>query len=146
MTDKEIICHGVDVSKCDRLNLNFAYGWDDEDTCSITCCKNSPKCSFKQLVRKTQECEKLNEEVEYSHNQNIRWSKAWAKMWSQRNRYRKALEKIKTFINDDMCELCRVGYICGEYDEAYYKDKCKECNYSIILDIISKAKGEGNNE
>lgn len=52
MTDKEpIIVHGVDVSKCDRLNLNSAYGWDDPDMCSISCCKNGPNCLFKQLAR-----------------------------------------------------------------------------------------------
>ena len=65
MTDKQIICHGVDVSKCDRLNLNSAYGWDDPDMCSIPCCRNAPNCLFKQLARKTQECEswkKANDE------------------------------------------------------------------------------------
>ena len=64
MTDKEqIICHGVDVSKCDRLNLNSAYGWDDPDMCSIPCCKNAPNCLFKQLARKTQECEELKKQL-----------------------------------------------------------------------------------
>ncbi len=56
MTDKEqIICHGVDVSKCDRLNLNSAYGWDDPDMCSIPCCNNAPNCLFKQLARVNEE-------------------------------------------------------------------------------------------
>ena len=64
MTDKEpIIVHGVDVSKCDRLNLATAYGWDDPAMCSISCCKNGPNCLFKQLARKTQECKRLGHYV-----------------------------------------------------------------------------------
>lgn len=64
MTDKEpIIVHGVDVSKCDKLNLASAYGWDDPAMCSISCCKNGPNCLFKQLARKTQECEEKDKQI-----------------------------------------------------------------------------------
>lgn len=61
MTDKEpIIIDGVDVSKCKYL----PYCNDKQGNCAF-----EPNCYFKQLARKTQECEELKEE-------NDRYSKA----------------------------------------------------------------------
>lgn len=65
MTDKEqIIINGVDVSGCEYA-CNTAFG---KNGCkhpmmkNIYCPKN-PNCYFKQLARKTQECEELKERI-----------------------------------------------------------------------------------
>ena len=74
MTDKEqIIIDGVDVSKCE-FYMHYDYGKFSHGCslykdmfglpvcCDIAdCCKD---CYFKQLARKTQECESLKEEIE----------------------------------------------------------------------------------
>ena len=151
---EQIICHGVDVSKCDRLNLNSAYGWDDPDMCSIPCCKNAPNCLFKQLARKTQEYTELKEdykELEQRHNEafqdferlkkeceeltellklrtNDRINKlerAIIRRNVKIDRYRKALEEIE--------EFC-ITY--SDNHDAYVTV------YKYILDIINKVKGE----
>jgi hypothetical protein len=69
MTDKEqIIINGVDVSKCDKLIVNQLYGYAcncEEDTHIISSCKNRHNCYYKQLARKTQECEELHTELKF---------------------------------------------------------------------------------
>lgn len=68
MTDKEIIIDGVDVSKCDKLIVNQLYGYAcncEEDTHIISSCKNRHNCYYKQLARKTQECEELHTELKF---------------------------------------------------------------------------------
>ena len=61
MTDKEqIIVDGVDVMECD-------YYYVDQETDQVKCdefgghCREHKNCYFKQLARKTQECEDLKE-------------------------------------------------------------------------------------
>lgn len=62
MADKEIIIHDVDVSGC-KYACNTAFG---KNGCkhpmmkNIYCFKN-PNCYFKQLQRKTAECEKYEQ-------------------------------------------------------------------------------------
>ena len=101
MTDKEeIIIDGMDVSGCEYV-CNTAFGnigcklpFSEE----IHCC-NIPNCYFKQLARKTQECEELLKE-----NQQLRNSLSDSLMFkftgqeNETNRYRKALEEIEEYI------------------------------------------------
>ena len=138
MTDKEqIICHGVDVSKCDRLNLNSAYGWDDPDMCSITCCKNGPNCLFKQLARKTQECREL--EIKNVTLQNRYQQVAGAT--TEAACYRKALEEIEGLVSKvDGADECSYGdFNCSDCDDDC---TCPTKVKRLILDIINKARGE----
>lgn len=104
MTDKQIIIDGVDVAGCER-HCSDNYNTPNMCYSDMTrgyrqCNPKENQCDFyivsieKQLARKTQECNELKEEIEYSHNQNIRWAKAWTKMWRQRNRYKQALEGL----------------------------------------------------
>ena len=61
MTDKEqIIIDGCNVSGCEN------YRPKDRFTCYpyICNCHQKPDCHYKQLARKTQECESLKEEIE----------------------------------------------------------------------------------
>ena len=63
MTDKQIMINGVDVSGCKE------YIWALSHVCNLVNgrtdkfeCNYYPNCYFKQLARKTQECEELKEE------------------------------------------------------------------------------------
>lgn len=139
MTDKEqITIDGVDVSKCKYFEdgecgceyyLRYGYEITMYDRC-----EEYPNCDFKQLARKTQECEELQEKLDYSHNDNIRWSEAWLKMWRQRSCYRKALEEIEGLIQSTLDDF-------EEDDEEVQLSYCHNISLQI-LDIISKAKGE----
>ena len=65
--DKEqIIINGVDVSGCEDYKVN------DRFTCHshICCYHQRPNCDYKQLVRKTQECEELKEKYLNLKEQN----------------------------------------------------------------------------
>lgn len=82
MTDKQIIIDSVDVSGCKlyRDEISFVGGEIYTDVCSICIwqraysglepsrvmkchCEDNPNCLYKQLARKTQECEELKKEV-----------------------------------------------------------------------------------
>lgn len=127
-SDKEqIIIDGVDVSECLFYQANFEEDYDVriKHFCSNwhNSCEsiNNSNCYFKQLARKTQECEELKEKYEEikedRYNLNM-------EMYTL-DRYRKALEEI-----DEFC----ITY--SDNHDAY------ETVYKYILDIINKAKGE----
>ena len=79
MEHKPIYLDGVDVSGCKYL----PYCNDKQGNCAF-----EPNCYFKQLARKTQEC----------------------------NRYRKALEEIEEELKEDMyCESQKCG--CDDFEE-----------------------------
>ena len=70
MTDKQIIIDGVDVSGCKHYKHNDENsGWssctskDEEHIHAVNplCCEKED-CLYKQLARKTQECEELKNE------------------------------------------------------------------------------------
>lgn len=61
MADKEIIIDGVDVSGCAYFDYENE-GTRECDAYSNECEANN--CYYKQLARKTQECESLKEEIE----------------------------------------------------------------------------------
>lgn len=144
MTDKQqIIIDGIDISKCRyhrRCVLPDNIGCKIDD---FLCC-DKPNCNFKQLARKTQECEELkesnnkaqelykyfmdvaentaseNKELENNlHIANTNYEAAE----KESDRYRKALEEIENFTKKH-CD--------------YW------CEHHRILDIINKAKGTGN--
>ena len=136
MTDKErIIIDCVDIMECD-------YYYVEQETDQVKCdefsgyCREHKNCYFKQLARKTQECEELKEKYKwYDHYKDsaLLNKKLCDKASDERARYRKALEKIENLISNDAFIKCPI------YDD-------ENCNYKTsrkILDIISKAKGEG---
>lgn len=121
MTDKErIIINGECIEKCPLLKK----------------CIEFPKCKIreilKQLSSKTQECEELKkqlmrkDEINTFFNSPIEgWSSdpcGICKYKDEYSRYRKALEEIENFRN---------------------KHCVFWCERNRILDIINKAKGEG---
>lgn len=60
MTDK-IIIDGVDVSECEFYGYDGVCKLYSGSICSKDC-SNYPNCNYKQLKRKTQECEELYNE------------------------------------------------------------------------------------
>lgn len=66
MTDKEIIIGGVDISKCEYLNtFSDCDGYHDycelADNIENQYCKHYANCYYKQLQRKTTECNKYEQ-------------------------------------------------------------------------------------
>lgn len=91
-------------------------------------CLDYPNCYFKQLARKTQECEELKEKFKkfFGIDNQECWDIAFLK--DENARYRKALEEIEEYANEN-----------DEMLQGYHHEWA---NNKQILDIISKAKGE----
>lgn len=126
--------------------------WDAE--CSLTGdhygdnmkpCKfiDEKSCYFKQLARKTQECEELKERVTIAEDNfaceiqaRLYHQNEWLKFSKEADRYRKALEEIEKEVHDEMCDT--LGHLCA------YCDGKHSCITLKILDIINQAKGKNN--
>ena len=98
MTEKqEIIINGVDVSKCDKLIVNQLYGYAcncEEDTHIISSCKNRHNCYYKQLARKTQECEQKEKEL-------LSNEKIINKLMKEVDELKQECEKLKNQVDED---------------------------------------------
>ena len=59
MTDKQIIIHNINVSKCEHITCKYSLN----PMCGNTgiCCRGRKNCYYKQLKRKEQECNKLKQ-------------------------------------------------------------------------------------
>ena len=132
MTDKkQIIIDGVDVSGCKYYKHNDENsGWssciskDEEHIHAVNplCCEKED-CLFKQLARKTQECEELKKDLNGSEKWRIKAESLNEKLSIEKYRYRKALEEIEEYIKEEEWSL--LDYVVRD-----------------INDIINKAKGE----
>lgn len=96
----------------------------------------------KQLARKTQECEELEERLERTE-EDLKYQCADC-MNIKSDLYRKALEEI-----EEIVKSFNINGLCfyNEIDECDCCDMGADCNYlrrAKILYIINKAKGEGN--
>lgn len=130
MDKKQIIIDGVDVSKCCWCDFEP----DTDPYCRINDgedlgCEDNSNCYFKQLARKTQECEELkrNNQILCDLYKNV--DSCLQKRTEKFDCYRKALDEIK--------EVCKCNYHTPTLEEKELADD--------ILDIISKVKG-GDNE
>ena len=141
MTDKEIIeIDGINVLECEHYQYkslkDCEMRYPESGDCEIgllnylfdgnldmeKSCKDNPNCDFKQLARKTQECEELKERLERIE-EDLKYQCVDC-MNVKSDRYLKALEEIEEYIN--------------QYE------MLGKLNIKYILDIINKAKGEGN--
>ena len=128
MTDKQIMIDGVDISGC----KNFSCGkCEEENKIPKTInhftadCRMYPNCYFKQLARKTQECEELKERLERIE-EDLKYQCVDC-MNVKSDRYRKALEEIEKIVS-------------GNYEILDPLAKQQ------ISSIVNKAKGEGNED
>ena len=171
MRDKQIMIDGVDVSGCkgfyihDRSTTNIDYWMYGQCKSSkeYGCyCRNNPNCYYKQLARKTQECEQIKEKYEALKLENQEGYEIVAELEHEReelkerlerveedlkhqcvdcmniksDRYRKALEEIEGLVKN----FCKD---CDDYEDCNWEKE--GCYYSLIpnlKDIINKAKGE----
>ena len=153
--DKEqLIIDGVDVNEC----KGYYFSPTGYHSCSSisqinelgyeqdTLCEQNPNCYFKQLARKTQECEELKEKlntVQFNFEQKCNVLKDIGVVQDNNGgyqipsfiRHRKALKEVKEIVkdwykNEWSCYMCRKNM----------DKKLKE-----ILDIINKTK-DGKNE
>lgn len=170
MTDKDIIIDGVDVSKCrhflkdtkgpDYSTDEYVKGCCEAKGCYIECefigysiCRGDKDCYYKQLQRKTAECEK-HEQVEEKLVNQI---KTICDFINNRSEIFKGINGDVNKIIIDYAE--QKEQECEKYEQALDEifnvlntalmvkppktyDFVKESN---ILDIISKAK-DGKNE
>ena len=141
MKHKPIYLNGVDVSECvsfDKLNGQNICCYEDtrEDKIPFAnFCVENKDCYFKQLARKTHECEELKERLERIE-EDLKYQCVDC-MNVKSDRYRKALEEIEKELKEDIyCESQECG--CDDFEE------CLNCVKTQILDIINKAKGEEN--
>ena len=203
MTDKyKIEIDGVDVSGCcyailPKNQCPAKIKPYAKETSCIACkehniklnfCKNNPNCYFKQLARKTQECDELKEEYEALKLENQELYTILSDLKEVRklkDEYVQKCEKLKSQVDEDYnyytTELktlrdtisnkekrnAELFLTCGHYRKALeeienicvqdrdIKDVClvstcfesHRVMYDIqeeILNIINKAKGEGN--
>ncbi len=146
---------GVDVGECLFYQSNFEEDYDVKikhfcsnwhNSCESA---NNSNCYFKQLARKTQECEQIKEKYEALKLENQEGYEIVAELKHEceelenkikklrknlaleieiNDRYRKALEEIE--------EICKCNFHTPTLEE---KELAEE-----ILDIINTAKGEAN--
>ena len=152
MTDKEqIIIDGVDVSKCKYFEdgecgceyyLRYGYEITMYDRC-----EEYPNCDFKQLARKTQECENLKEdykELEQRHNEAFQ---EFERLKQEYEEMKKASLTLAEGLNFRQNKLARYRKALEEVEEycihyLKHNPKSPSIDLNVILDIINKAKGE----
>ena len=153
MTDKEIIeIDGINVLECEHYQYkslkDCEMRYPESGDCEIglinylfngnldmeKLCVDNPNCYFKQLARKTQECEGLKEKLACQININNHLADYQVTANKLMDCYCKALEEIEEVIKSPCAEDC-----------VYYEpSRCYDCIKTSILDIISKAKEREN--
>ena len=142
--EEQIIIDGVDIIDCD-------YFYVEQETDQVKCdnysgyCRQHKNCPFKQLARKTQECEELKGIISdfisdnstmycYDNRQPVTLEEIQECMEFTYNaglKYKQTLEAI-----EKECKFVIDNRECYDLREA---DRCE-----LILNLINKAKGEGN--
>ncbi|MDY6358456.1 MAG: hypothetical protein SPL73_05600 [Cyanobacteriota bacterium] len=127
MTNNEVIIDGIDVGGCWAYCKCFQEDdYEIQNFCRIhyKTCKRIANCYYKQLQRKTQECENLKEEnKQYKHlaEQHL---KDYFECYE-------ALEEIYEMLIEK-CEPCLRDFGTDNY--------CHGCDLQEMKDIITKAK------
>lgn len=155
MTDKqEVIIDGVDVSGCEKYPLSNK--WHGSIIFCKGGCKAYPNCEYKQLQRKTAECEELKKILsypkytnEFAYDELLKLSKeefiknlieshqhgesvtqcVYKPLKEENTKYKQALDEIEQILNKTIHKN-------GFQYESIAKDIGK------ILGIIGKVKGE----
>ena len=157
MRDKQIMIDGVDVSKC-RYFLKDTEGQDyntDEfvkgcceakgscigyEFAGYGLCRGDKDCYFKQLARKTRECEELKKQLMQKSEVDIFFNtpiEGWSSDPCGICKYKNCLTEIKK-IAEPFCNACQ------EFEPEKKGSNCMYCNYGKILQKISEC--EVNND
>lgn len=173
MEDKEIIIDGVDVSKC-RYFLKDTEGQDYEtdefvkgcceakgscigyEFAGYGLCRGDKDCYFKQLARKTQECEDLREALK----EEVIYKRTYLKSLLDCKEECEAL-KSESFTREELITIQEKDIDCYRraFEEIekishYGTFKCVDCagfncractkeQFEIILNIINKVRRKG---
>ena len=113
---EQLMIDGVNVDGCKYLNTfsdcdGYHYYCDLADYIKNEYCEYYKDCYFKQLARKTQECEELKEQLKIKDNENSNLNKKYRQEQDERRSYRKALEEIEKEVHDEMCDT--LGHLCA---------------------------------
>ena len=142
MTNKEqIIIDGVNVKDCRRRIGKDNYCRYFKRLCS----DNNFNCVWKQLARKTQEYEQLEEKYEALKLENQEGYEIVAELKHECEEYKKQLEferTHRTVIDAERNRYRKALMDIEEYINQY--EMLGKLNIKYILYIINKAKGEGN--
>lgn len=153
MTDKEIIIDGVNVVECRfRCYIDRCMA----HSCTTKPCKENKNCYYKQLQRKEQECEELNEDIQglktnllekencsaryyqiVTHREQNELYKKFDYQRTQKEKFKQALEKIEETLTS--CESCDV------YNTPSMLDKCVGClpqRVEEAVKLINEVKNE----
>ena len=166
MTNDKIIIDGVDVSECGFLVIQqhsdmesdgIFYSCYNKD-CEYSICSNNFDCIYKQLARKTQECEELKDkntklekklELIPCANEALQigytaYKKQTEYLLGICDRYRKALEEIEEIVKGMRSVFIEeISITAGQLNDRIYREST--ARFRQILDIINKVK-EGKNE
>lgn len=161
MTDKEqIMIDGINVNgckgyyfsptgyhSCSNISQVNELGYEQD-----TLCEQNPNCHFKQLARKTQEYEELKKEIGKLQKSQfcVAYEKDCHKVCKQQNcaiknsyKYRKALEEIEAIVKGMRSVFIEeISITANQLNDRIYREST--ARFRQILDIINKAKGEGN--
>ena len=136
MTDKQIIIDGVDVAGCVRLQ-------DDEISCDLGGeCKGWENCYYKQLKRKEQELEELQETIDDFITDNSYLYSYDGKQPSNLDELQECMQSsLNEFVKYEQA-LDSIEHICRNVLDDDYIRKLA----FALLDIINKAKDGDNSE
>ena len=109
MEDKQMIIDGVDVSKCYRYQKKTGYCEGAFKPEELPFCENFD-CEFKQLARKTQECERSLKRISDLEERIINHSNEIEEYCSRLADKNKECEELKEYIQANkatgICETC----------------------------------------
>ncbi len=169
MEIKKVMIDGVDVNRCIDFNKR------DKVSCYHILydkCNESPNCYFKQLARKTQECEQIKEKYEALKLENQEGYEIVDELKQECEQLKDKLKIYEKMMDNPEFTVALTDIRTGERDiqEQYNKRLIKENDryrkaleeiegiaknfgsyaawqeqqINKILDIINKAKGEDN--
>lgn len=142
MTDKEqIMINDIDVSECENFRPK------DRFTCYpyICNCHEKPNCYFKQLARKTQECEGIKEECEALKLENKELYRILADLKEERklkDKYKHECEELKKDIEERrLASLQMRESLCQEVSQKLRLLEALEEINKVINNIFDRCLG-----
>lgn len=120
----------IDVTKCENYKLGFS-GYICIDPNLRNGCSLNDNCKFKQLARKTQECEELKNKLKYIRDENIHLKESatdeqidflalnnyiktlkfqFDQLKAEKEQAEQKLEQIRDIADKDFCHTCWETY------------------------------------
>ena len=148
MTDKQIIIDGVNVSGCEKQGETIAgitcgngerIRFANEIITKHKLCKDNPNCVYKQLKRKNQELEELQETIDDFITDNN-------SLYSDDGKQPSNLDELQECMQSSMNEFVKYKQTLDEIEEfcIVYSGNhdAYENVYKHILEIINQAKDD----